>query len=384
MAEQPKFSESASPTGVLDAQQQYWDAWMSMLRHSMEQTGEAAGRTISTTWSDAFKHWWEAVAPTYAKADVNRLDKLVPQGQTFLVFGEQMIKILQTLQDALKGEDNWQKIFDQSFNDLRDSLFQPFQGQHETRPGLAAFWGLPLDTWQRITSSLSIFPGDVLQAMREKSYQPTDFTGNLEKALETPALGYSREWQEQLQQGSRLWLSYQKAYWKYAQLLQRSAKRSLDLLQEKLVKMAQEGQAVDSLRTLFKLWVDCGEEAYGEVMRSAEYGETYGQMINALMRFKQHGQMMVNETLSAFKIPNRMELDTAHARLQETRRALCRLEEKAGFADANATERLFNRLQEEIRILREEVQTLKNAKATTARKRRTATAKKTDAKTRGD
>lgn len=119
-------------------------------------------------------------------------------------------------------------------------------------------------------------------------------------------------------------------------------------------------------------------------MRSPEYGQTYGQMINALMRFKQHGQMMVNETLSALKIPNRMELDTAHARLQETRRALCHLEEKAGFADAKAIERLFNHLQEEISTLREEVQTLKSAKETTTRKQRTAAAKKTTAKTQGE
>ncbi len=384
MAEQPKFSEFASPAGLLDAQQQYWDAWMSLLHQSMNQAGEAAGRTTPATWSDAFKHWWETVAPTYAKADSNMLDKLIPQGQTFLVFGEQITKILQTMQDGLKGEDDWQKILGQSFDSLRETFFQPFQGQDEARPGLAAFWGLPLDTWQRVSSSLSIFPGDILQAMREKSYQPTDLTGKLEKALEMPALGYHRESQEQLQQGGRLWLSYQKAYWKYAQLLQRSAQRSLDLLQEKLVKMAQEGQAVDSLRTLFKLWVDCSEEAYGEVMRSPEYGQTYGQMINALMRFKQHGQMMVNETLSALKIPNRMELDTAHARLQETRRALCHLEEKAGFADAEAIGRLFNRLQEEISTLREEVQTLKSAKETTTRKRRTATSKKITTKTQGE
>jgi class III poly(R)-hydroxyalkanoic acid synthase PhaE subunit len=240
MAEQPKFFESASPAGLLDAQQQYWDAWMSMLRQSMEQAGEAAGRATPATWSDAFKHWWETVAPAYPKADFNMLDKLIPQGQTFLVFGEQMTKILQTMQNAFKGEDNWQKILSQHFDNLREIFFQPFQNQHEARPGLAAFWGLPLDTWQRVASSLSIFPGDVLQAMREKSYQPTDITGKLEKALEMPALGYNREWQEQLQQGGRLWLSYQKTYWNYTQLLQRAAQQSLNLLQEKLVKMAQE------------------------------------------------------------------------------------------------------------------------------------------------
>lgn len=382
MSEQAKSSAS-EPAAGLNVQQQYWDAWLSLLRQSLEQTGEFAGQAPA---AEAMRRWWEAVAPSFAKTDATDLfEKVMPQGQAYLSFGEQTLKVIETLQDSYKGDGDWQKTLQQSFETLRETFFQPFQGQSGAHPGLAAFWGLPLDTWQRVASSLSIFPGDTLQAMRIQGYRPAGLQEGLEKALETPTIGYTREWQEQLQQNGRLWRAYQEAYWQYSQLLQRSAQRALNRLQEKLSKMAQEDKAVDSLRGLYNLWVDCSEEAYGETVRSPEYSEAYGRMINTLMRFKQHSQLMINETLSALNIPNRMELDTAHARLQQTRRNLRELRDGSGVTESGRMEQWLGQLQEEVITLREEMRSLKTASAAKKNpKRRASASTKTRKKTQGE
>ncbi|MDQ2696978.1 MAG: class III poly(R)-hydroxyalkanoic acid synthase subunit PhaE [Pseudomonadota bacterium] len=336
-----------NPQPSADPQQQYWNAWLSLL----QQGGDGA---LPGSWADALQRWWEAVSPGYRNADLPLVGKLLPQGQTYLVFGEQ----LKALHDALQGGDDWQAALQQGFDRLRDACFQPFQGQDAAHPGLAAFWGLPLDTWQRVVSSLSVFPGDALHALREEGFRPAGLREGLEKTLEMPALGYTREWQEQYQQAGRLWLNYQDAHNDYLRLLRQSARRALDLLQQRLTALGQEGKSLDSVRAVYDLWVDCNEEAYAELARSPDYSEVYGRMINALMRVKRHGQMLVNEALSALNVPNRRELDTTHARLQETRRRLRELTDEAG---RDALERQLAELGRELAGLRDQVQALQAA-----------------------
>jgi len=307
------------------------------------------------------------------------LDKLLPQGQAYLVFGEQALKLIQGLQDNLQTGGDWRNALQHSFTPIRKHFFQSFQG-NGTHPNVAALWGLPLTTWQRVVSALAIPPGDAPQPESSNQRAGNPLQAALDKALGIPTLGVTREWQEQAQQYGKLWLAYQEVNQEYHALLHKAANRSLDLLQERLVTMAEEGKAVATLRELYNLWVDCSEAAYAELVRSPAYGKTKGQMINALMRFKSQGQHIVDNTLSAMNIPNRREVNTVHARLQEIRRHLSRLEEPS-LARADPMAALMTGLQEEIKGLRQELNTLKAAHApkATAQRHRPARKAKTGA-----
>lgn len=355
MAE-PEKPSPTEPADWAEAQRQYWDAWMNVALQALARTGDKAASPGN--WSEALGRWWETTAPAYPQADAELLNKLIPQGQGFLLLGEQIVKLSQALQASAQTGGDWQDALNKAFDNIRETFFQPFEGGDAAHPALAAFWGLPVDTWQRVASSLSMFPGDALQALRGENYRPATALGeSVDKTLGMPALGYTREWQEQAQQAVRLWLDYQETHREYVELMHGAANRSLALLQKKLAERVETERPLQNLRECYNLWVDCNEEAYAETVRSPEFSRAQGHMINALMRFKRHGQRMVDETLSALNIPNRIELDTAHARAQDTRRRLKKLEDQMEAVQTDKTGRLISALQKDIKALREELST---------------------------
>ncbi len=85
---------------------------------------------------------------------------------------------------------------------------------------MLAFWELPFDNWQRMVSSLSLVPGDVLRNV------PTEgMRSKLDRVLGTPGLGYTREEQGQYQELSRAVLDYQETLAEYLNFFSRLGRR---------------------------------------------------------------------------------------------------------------------------------------------------------------
>ena len=301
-------------TGALDtsawaeAQQNYWNVWTDLALQALTQTGRDPEGV--TTWPEALQRWWEAVAPHYSQADSELLKRLISQGQGYLMLGEQALHFIATLQEAVQNGKDWRAALKHGIDNIRRNFFEPFRARDENHAGLAALWGLPIETWQGISSSLRPFPGDASPAGHP--------------------LRLSQERQEQRQQDARLWLDYQEVHREYVKLLHRAADRSLDLLHDRLSERMEADEALKSLREIYNLWVNCSEEAYTEIARSPDYSEVKGRLINALMRCKRHEQRSVDERLSALSIPTRAELNKTNARLQDTRRRLGHLEDSKG------------------------------------------------------
>jgi hypothetical protein len=69
----------------------------------------------------------------------------------------------------------------------------------------------------------------------------------------------------------------------YLDLLQQTAEQALDLMEQRLQDRAATGQTINSLRELYNLWVECNEETYARMLRSVEYSELSGRLLNALL-----------------------------------------------------------------------------------------------------
>ena len=176
-------------------------------------------------------------------------------------------------------------------------------------------------------SSASILPGDFLE-----SHKPEAWSGlaeglhqNVTRFLSVPALGYTREVQEQGQELGRLSLEYQRAVQAYVLTFRDLALQTLDRLQRRLAERADRRDPVTSLRGLYDLWVEASEEVYLEVVSTDAYAQAYGRMVNALMALKNHGRNIVDEGVGAMGLPTRRSLSTLQQRQQELRREVVAL-----------------------------------------------------------
>ena len=194
--------------------------------------------------------------------------------------------------------------------------------------GYATFWGLPMDTWHRLFSTFTPFPGEVGKSQRQEGAPAqSDMNRAIRQMLAMPPVGYTREWQTQGQEWAELFFEYTTAMQAFMQLMGKVGQSAAQLFGKKLNQMDQESNSLGSLRAAYDLWIDCGEQAYAEAVATPEFPHLQAQMVNALMRLKRHEQTIMDEALAAMNIPTRQEMDTTHRRVYELQRQLCALQD---------------------------------------------------------
>jgi class III poly(R)-hydroxyalkanoic acid synthase PhaE subunit len=291
----------------LALQRKYWDNWSEMSRKAMGGDGAAK---FTTPWEGALDHWWQALSPAAPDASKAFMEKMMEQGKTFF----RMAETFSSRGDegnATNGLTFWTKAIE----DMQKRFTGSLDDSGNATQRMMSFWELPLDNWQRMMSSMSPMPGDVLRNI------PHDqFKGNLDRALSAPGLGYTREEQGQYQELMRRTVDYQAALQEYTSFYSRLGMKSVERMGGYLQEIIDSGKSIDSARALYDNWVSCCESVYADEVATPEYAQIHGRLINAQMAMKKRMSIMVDEQLGAMNMPSRSEMRTVQDRLQETRR----------------------------------------------------------------
>jgi len=339
----------------LEAQRQLWNSW-TRLTHSSGQKAETGGETTSAvpsateTWAQSIDLWSKMMRPVMPAQTHTLVQKLFDMNKGFLQLSDNLLKNANLAQSSTQtAEGLWDAMVGCIRNLQQDFSTNVGQGG-DPWAGFATFWGMPLDNWRRVASACSVLPGDVEKALRGSGapYGPDAIHSALNKALATPTLGYTREWQEEVQNWSQLWMTHMRAQQDYGALLGKIATRAIEILNAKVADSVKSGDSFDSLRSMYNLWVDAGEDAYAEYCVTEEFTRTQARLTNTLMAVKRQEQEMVDEVLSGFNAPTRRELDSSHRRLHELEKQLWKMRKKLDEAGTDD-------IREEIEALRAEI-----------------------------
>jgi class III poly(R)-hydroxyalkanoic acid synthase PhaE subunit len=350
-------------TEWIEANQRYWDAWTQLWPPSAE-AGSSGRRPPEPPWDQAMERWWRIMSPPTPPSSRELIERLLEQGKTFLRFGEELTASMARAGGAFQSQDDWQR----ALRTIAESWQAGFN-QSAGDAGFATFWNLPFDTWSRTASAASVFPGDFLESHKPETWGrfADGLHRNMERFLSVPALGYTREVQEQGQEMVRLTLEYHRALQAYSMAFRDLATETLGRLQKRLAERAEQQDPVTSLRGFYDVWVDCSEEAYLELVSTDSYAEVYGRMVNALMALKHHGRNLVDEAVGAMGLPTRHGLNTLQQRQQELRREVVALRRELA---------AMRSVREELAALRREVDGRKPKPPAGAKSRPRAAAKK--------
>lgn len=260
--------------------------------------------------TDAMELWWRSVAPSMPGGNAEFINKILEQGRIYYFLGDQFIKILNETSKLGKSGRGWETVLNTQFADMKTAYGKMQDDAKEVAHKMAGIWQLmPMDTLQRTFALSSIMPGDFLGEFKHDEIQKMS-----DKFLSIPGVGYTRESQEQLQEGIRLWNEYQKVCQEYNQAMYRVGMEAIEAMHQKILAMAKEGKGLKSLRELYDLWVDCNEEAYASFVYKPEYSNLYGRLTNALMAVKQHGRNLIDEGLGALNVPTHKGINTLQKR----------------------------------------------------------------------
>jgi class III poly(R)-hydroxyalkanoic acid synthase PhaE subunit len=175
--------------------------------------------------------------------------------------------------------------------------------------------------------------------------------------LRMPAFGIGREHQEHYQQTALAFVEYERALREYNRLMLKASQRGFELFERRLADHAEPGRTIDSLKSLYDLWVDAAEDAYAEIALSEEFSKVYGELANAQMGLRKQIQTQVERVSREFGMPTRSEVDGLGKRVHDLGREL----RKGG-----AVARDDAGLEEKFTALRAEIAQLKKSLAPTA------------------
>jgi class III poly(R)-hydroxyalkanoic acid synthase PhaE subunit len=326
----------------LETQRQYWDTLFDWSRQASEVAANAAERPDLGSGLDP---WWKAVSGNLTGEGRETYKRVFDAGRNFFEMGEMFWNLAREAQSA--GE-NWRQGLERTLEEFKAALQQTSGEASDAWSGFSRGWGLSGDAWQDFMKSLGQSP------VHAEAVTGLNAGEAWNRLMRMPAMGYTREWQEELQQWALLSADYAKAAQEYAALLHSTNGKAVDLLGRRLVELGQKGETPDTLRGMYDLWVDCGEEAYAELAVNDAYLQAQGNLTNSMMRLKQHERVMLEGLLAALGVPGRRELDTALRRLQETRRELRDLQDLFEDADAAGLRAELAQLRAELRALKAE------------------------------
>ena len=304
-------------TSWMNSQQNYWKAWS-----DLAQRGMKAPEAPKNPLADGLAQWWQAVSPMTPPDGRQVFDKLMDVSKGYFTMAERFMSGTQNKPDGgMEAINAWLENMQKSWSDWSQmgSAFRPdaMFGADQFK-GMNTFLDLPMDTWNRLAANIMPMPGDYTKAFHQNGSQPMQDQFN--KFMSVPAVGYSRESQEQYQILAQRQMDYLAATQAYQMAFGKLGMESGKGFQAALQERMKEGKPISSLRELYDQWVEMSEAAYAEFVMTEEYQTLYGRLVNTLLALKQQMARMVDQTLEAMNMPTHAEISTLQCRQQELRR----------------------------------------------------------------
>jgi class III poly(R)-hydroxyalkanoic acid synthase PhaE subunit len=311
----------STTTDWLAFQKKYWETFSSLIPSNLSpKESESPPFDFSKNpWANVLDSWWKNASPTATPSVQDFFTQLIDQSKSYFQMAEQLNSAFQTASTFNQSVSQWQEALKSMMTGMKDTFSSVLPEGEKTLHNWMGVGELPLDHWQRIASSLSFIPGDFFQDINtmDPLRMKNAIQGHLDQFISAPAVGHMRERQSLYQELYRLSTNYQTALQAFIQFQNKIGLKSIEQFQGCFSNLEAKGLQLDSMRSVYDLWVDCCEEVYSESVTTNEYVEIHGNLINALMALKQHSRMLVDEILEGFNMPTRQELSVLHNRSQE-------------------------------------------------------------------
>jgi class III poly(R)-hydroxyalkanoic acid synthase PhaE subunit len=229
--------------------------------------------------------------------------------------------------DGAAKQPDWTAAWiEQQRETLRKSVDDDNQGvegdrKDQAEPGPANPFDALLKSWRGAWSGAA-------------AAKPAPMGQFAELLVRMPAIGPWREHAETWRAVMEAQAEVQKLERELRDVLFRVQSDALDLVQERVRERSSGGAAVQELRDLHKLWVECGEAIFAKVAHSEAYCKLQAEFSNATLRLRAGQQKIIEQWLKQFDLPTRAELNTVHRQLREQKDKLREHKELlAGFVE---------------------------------------------------
>ena len=158
-------------------------------------------------------------------------------------------------------------------------------------------------------------------------FEPINFYWNIyEKTvgsfLQSPTLGYTREFNHKLLGGFDSWINFYKASFDYQLVLLNVWAKAFDELMWELAASEGKSRTIQNWRQFLQVWSSLFDRVFAETFRSQNTVEIQGKFLNAALTYRLHQQQLMEVFLKMNDLPTRSEVDEVHRSIYEMRKEI--------------------------------------------------------------
>jgi class III poly(R)-hydroxyalkanoic acid synthase PhaE subunit len=323
-----------------DAQKTVWSGWYDMAQKAPGAAGKAPEMPdLAAIFKPGLDVWTQGSGMTSEKV----ADEMINSQQSMLQTLALLTKARRIVVPHVEKGTDWQsdlKAFAEAWNretfGAPESLGETTADMNELWNSYLAEWGPLLKPWLMSANQMvhgylgqGLLTGglglDRLMAFDSStlphllSMDPeTDLA--FRRLAEIPRVGSSREQVAALLHAFDAFMEFRVAVTKYRALVGEAMRDAMERTMDRLAALAAEGESINTIRGVNRLWLEVADEAFTDVYSSQKYADVMRELSSSGMRYKIEQRKVVEMVLEAFDIPTRSELDDAYKSLYELRK----------------------------------------------------------------
>ncbi len=140
--------------------------------------------------------------------------------------------------------------------------------------------------------------------------------------LQSPSLGYSREFNNKLLKGFDAGINFSKASFDYQVVLLDVWLKAFEELMRELASTEEKGETVQNWQQFLQVWSSVFDRVFAQTFRSENALKVQGNFLNSSLRYRLYQQQLMEVFLKMYDLPTRSEVDEIHHSIYELRKEI--------------------------------------------------------------
>lgn len=314
-----------------ETQKKMWESWF-----DIGQTMPAG----SSSFGPMFQQWQKMMTQSMGmwsgsgeKTTQNASRQLLATQSSMMRFLELTVKAWNAMIPKMEEGNDWQTVLNEYMGGFRDQMLSGPSKSMQAMTGSSDLWQAYLTYLQQTTApwlkAWQVAPSHMGVAMAGEGpsemielanlyWQAYDQTFGM--MVNTPGVGLTRELSNKISQGFEAWKTLTQAMDDYQYLILDAWSGVMEQVMRDMMKRTEQGQPVQSIRELVKMWTGAADKSFAQVATSEKYAEVQGRFLSSYMDYRIKEQQIVEEFLRYSYVPTRSEMDEAHRNVYELRK----------------------------------------------------------------
>ncbi len=140
--------------------------------------------------------------------------------------------------------------------------------------------------------------------------------------LQSPSLGYTREFNNKLFKSFDAWINFSKASVDYQLVLVEVWLKAFEELTRELASSKEKDETIQNWQQFLQVWSSVFDRVFAQTFRSEDALEIQGKFLNSAMTYRLRQQQLMEVFLKMNDLPSRSEVDEIHRSIYELRKEI--------------------------------------------------------------